>query len=73
MLCGGPADTGFIGPFGDASSPLWNTNYVVEYFSNGSYLLSNGVYVISDADLDAFNSGTLDIPKNNEEIYNYCC
>ncbi|NLI52330.1 MAG: hypothetical protein GX377_03050, partial [Erysipelotrichaceae bacterium] len=45
----------------------------VEYFSNGSYLLSNGVYVISDADLDAFNSGTLDIPKNNEEIYNYCC
>ncbi len=81
LKCGGPASTGFVWSNGYAYSPLGLANDVVEYFGNGSYLLANGVYVISDADLDAFYEGTLVLPEisaarknahHSECSCNYC-
>ncbi len=70
LKCGGPASVGFVGPNGRSYSPLGLANDVVEYFGNGSYLLANGVYVISDADLDAYYAGTLALPEINVELNN---
>jgi len=61
LKCGGPASVGFVGPNSNVFSPFGITDDTVEYFGNGSYILSNGVYVISDADLDAFYEETLEL------------
>ena len=48
LLCGGLADTGFIGPL--------SVTYRTE---NGSYILPNGVIVLDDRDIDAYLTGNL--------------
>ena len=39
--------------------------YIEEYFGNGSFVLSNGVIVLSNEDLELYYNGTLVLP-------NYC-
>lgn len=67
LHCGGPADTGF-GQARLLTIPglTLNTPYIIEYFGNDSYLLSNGVAVLSDEDLTSYLSGALIIPACQE-------
>ncbi len=56
LLCGGPAELGFAQ---NGSKQILNNAH---YFGNGSYILTNGVIVLSDEDLVKFYNNTLDIP-----------
>lgn len=71
LHCGGPADTGFVQA--RMISFLEDTLVMIsieEYFGNGSYILSNGVIVISQDDLDSYLSGELLLP-NCEDCSNH--
>lgn len=64
LLCGGLAKLGFVQLESHkftAAQAL--STFVQEYFGNNSYLLSNGIYVISDIDLESFYNGTLVLPE----------
>lgn len=63
LICGGPAEMGFVQQRGTFST-LFNNNYpeIIMYFGNGSYVLSNGISVISNEDLEDLYNGTLEIP-----------
>ncbi len=54
MFCGALLDLGGNGPI--IPTP-WSINQMVT--ENGSYIMSNGVYVIVEEDLEAFLNGTL--------------
>lgn len=63
LECGGPAEIGIVGP----SYKIGKTNqlleiFVLDYFGNGSFILNNGVIVLSDKDLVHYYNGTLVIP-----------
>ena len=79
LQCGGPADTGFVHNRATNSfASLVPSLFITEYFGNGSYLLDNGVYIISDADLDDFYNGNLILPSSDEEHHDQheieeCC
>lgn len=65
LLCGGKATIGYVGSSSSLISLIDNEPYIVEYFGNGSYLLSDGIYVISDNDIEDLINGLLDLPINN--------
>lgn len=67
LECGGPAEVGFVVLDGLLKT-IQRTSaiYISEYFGNGSFILSNGVIVLSDIDLEAYYAGTLVLP----EVYN---
>ena len=77
IVCGGPAETGFAQfssqPPGGKS--IASTIYIVEYIGNGSYMLSNGVIVLSEIDLMKFYNGTLTILEEQYHVHedDYCC
>lgn len=52
LLCGGPAEMGFV---------QWtiNSSAVTKVTINGSFILPNGVIVLEDEDLEAYLNGTL--------------
>ena len=52
------------------NGPTIGLNSIRYVAASGSYVLSNGVIVISDADYEAYLSGELDL---NELIYSDCC
>jgi|GEM_PF-1402993 len=58
--CGGPAELGMV-MFGVLPRTIESLSsiYIQEYFGNGSLILSNGVIVLSDIDLEAYYRGTL--------------
>lgn len=64
LICGGPAEIGFVQfrEFTSLANGLY-INYVQEYFGNGSYILSNGVIVLSKDDLKDYYDGTLELPN----------
>lgn len=64
LICNGPAEVGFTQRDGDSFALPFDQNYTIqERFGNGSYILSNGVIVLSNTDLDLFYKGTLLIPS----------
>lgn len=61
IFCGATVSTGII-QYGKVELvSLYNEETV--YFGNGSYVLPNGIYVISDQDLEAVLSGSLALPE----------
>lgn len=62
LLCGGVASMGFVQTRSFAASIGLGSLEVVEYFGHGSYLLSNGFYMISDEDITALQNRTLVLP-----------
>ena len=62
LLCGGLASIGIVYSNG-ASQPLATT-------VNGSFILSNGVIVLEDEDIDAYLEGTLVFNYSNSNILN---
>lgn len=72
LHCGGPAQYGFVQLGGRTPMiALVPTLFIQEYFGNGSYLLSNGIYVISDEDLDSFYDGTLVLPESCDDCHEH--
>jgi|GEM_PF-5648695 len=61
--CGGPAELGIVIMSGKpVSDEVLFTGLVSEYFGNGSFILENGVIVLSDEDLEKYYDGTLVLP-----------
>lgn len=72
LHCGGPAQYGFVQLGGRIPMiELVPSLFIQEYFGNGSYLLSNGIYVISDEDLDGFYDGTLVLPESCDDCHEH--
>lgn len=72
LHCGGPAQYGFVQLGGRIPMiELVPSLFIQEYFGNGSYLLSNGIYVISDEDLDGFYDGTLALPESCDDCHEH--
>jgi thermitase len=71
--CGGPAEYGFV-VLDSISTALQTSSsiYITEYFGNDSYILSNGVIVLSDTDLESYYDGTLTLPTLYEITNNDC-
>lgn len=66
LVCGGTATIGYVGNPNTYLVDLYEDEIsIVSYFGNWSYLLSDGIYVISDADLESFLNGLLELPINN--------
>lgn len=69
LVCGGPAEIGFV----EMSLPIKGNSissiFIEEHFGNGSYVLSNGVIVLSDEDLENFYNGTLIMPDCDDCDY----
>ncbi len=65
LVCGGPAEMGFVG-FDNLPNMFESLSsiYIREYFGNDSFILSNGVIVLSDIDLEAYYEGTLILPDS---------
>lgn len=65
LVCGGPAEMGFVG-FDNLPNMFESLSsiYIHEYFGNDSFILSNGVIVLSDIDLEAYYEGTLILPDS---------
>ncbi len=61
LFCGASVSTGIIQHASVALTSLYDAETV--YFGNGSYILPNGIYVISDRDLDAVLDGSLVLPE----------
>lgn len=61
--CGGPAELGIV-MFGELPRSVESLSsiYIKEYFGNGSFVLSNGVIVLSDIELEAYYQGVLVLP-----------
>lgn len=71
LECGGPAEVGFVEmKNGSKEDHLLSSIYINEYFGNDSFILSNGVIVLSDIDLEAYYNKTLVIPETFEVDYN---
>lgn len=61
IFCGASVSTGLM-QYGTVSiASLYDEKTI--YFGNGSYVLPNGIYVISDEDLDAVLNGILALPE----------
>lgn len=72
LHCGGPAEVGFVQT--GRLTPIGLTNFEItieEYFGNGSYILSNGVLVLADADLESYLNGQLLVP-DCEDCCDHC-
>ena len=60
LECGGPAEFGIVmlRALVGIDDPV-SSIYIEEYFGNGSFVLSNGVIVLSNEDLELYYNGTL--------------
>ena len=58
LLCGGMASIGFIGI----------QNNIIMISDNGSYILSNGIVVLVDSDIESYLNNTLVFRNPNEDI-----
>lgn len=64
--CGGPAELGFvIQSYSSRIDVDMLSMHIEKYFGNGSFILENGVIVLSDEDLELYYNGTLVLP--------HCC
>ena len=72
LYCGGPAKDA-IGQYDKGSSIITvvPSLFIKEYFGNGSYILQNGIYVISDEDLSSFYDGTLILPEKCDDCHEH--
>lgn len=61
VFCGASVTTGFVQYTKIRIASLQDDD--VTYFGHGSYILPNGIYVISDEDMDAVLSGELTLPE----------
>lgn len=69
LLCGGPAEIGFVQTGISFQFELAHFAISIEkFFGNGSYILSNGVIVLSDVDLELYLSGEFILPDCKD-----CC
>lgn len=63
LACGGPADSGIILQGIDPTSITEDVNiHIKQYFGNESFILNNGVIVLSELDLVKYYDGTLILP-----------
>lgn len=76
LECNGPAELGFIEMSNfTKNNQIRPLNYIDEYFGNNSYILLNGVIVLSDVDLEAYYNGMLVLPDTyyfNYHHNSYC-
>lgn len=72
LSCGGLADSGFIIQGIDPSlNMIGYVPHISQYFGNGSFMLNNGVIVLSELDLIKYYDGTLILPYECEGLN--CC
>ncbi|HMM00817.1 MAG TPA: S8 family peptidase [Bacilli bacterium] len=71
--CGGPAEYGFV-VLDNVPTTIQTSSsiYFTEYFGNDSFILSNGVIVLSDIDLESYYDGTLILPTVHKTAGNDC-
>ena len=69
LQCGGPVETGFV--INGITSFVTFTNFVTVTlnFGEGSYVLSNGVIVLSDVDTQRYLNGELGLPEIEKCLY----
>lgn len=72
LECGGPAEYGFVVDNLSPTIQTLSSIYISEHFGNDSYILSNGVIVLSDIDLEKYFEGTLVLP-NVYQAHNHDC
>lgn len=72
LECGGPAEFGIVmlRALVGLDDPV-SSIYIEEYFGNGSFVLSNGVIVLSDEDLELYYNGTLVLPYEYNLEFDY--
>ena len=67
IQCGGPANIGFVIEGFSSFAFASNSLSIEKYFGQGSYVLSNGVIVLSEQDTESYLSGLLLL----SDIYDY--
>lgn len=69
LQCKGPAEMGFVVLGSSPFVPFSNTVSVIYNFGEGSYVLSNGVTVLSNIDTERYLNGDLVLPEIENPIY----